>query len=594
MARVLSSYELSEDDLEFQRLLELDVDDFWESQDNVTEYSSAVSSDNEDEPATRYTFAALQALLKKRGLRPADVDTKNWTVDGQTIFQLCRIGDLERVQALVENGVELNMRDAWDATPLYYSCLCGHVGRLLYFFSTVALVTIVEELVRYLLEQGAACDVDTFDGERCYYAALNKDVRDALLAFRGQVLPRGEDGFSGYLRRVFEGLQLLGENSDSDICFQIGGNTIYAHRIVLATRCPYFAELLKDRWRFKRRIKLKHHLASFRSFYALIKYLYTASLDLSEEDTSCFLALCKQCRLETLYKAVLRELSMAEAKRETKHRVLAKITTGGGDNLRILVYGNKHLSILHDDFANLAFNLLTVSKQFNEFEGDMEICLEWFQTNASSLFSDVILKAQQLFLFSHRFVLMRSDYFKGLQSFNEGSPESPFNSYQVWSLDEFDSEIFSQVLYYMYCGKLLVNSDDSTQLVVDILDAGEMLLVPGIKESCGSVLIQQLSSDNAVSLLEIAEIFSMSSLRAACSLVIAADFWDLVRPSKEGDAFTDFLSSLDPAAARSIVEDIRESAVALGGTEDRTMDEREELAERLDAVFELLGFTDLS
>ena len=32
--------------------------------------------------------------------------------------------------------VELNMRDVWDSTPLYYACLCGH-----------------KELVEYLLNR---------------------------------------------------------------------------------------------------------------------------------------------------------------------------------------------------------------------------------------------------------------------------------------------------------------------------------------------------------------------------------------------------------------------------------------------------------
>jgi ankyrin repeat/BTB/POZ domain-containing protein 1 len=407
-------------------------------------------------------------------------------------------------------------------------------------------------------------------------------------------LPRGEDQFSGYLRRVFENLQRWGEESDADICFEIGGSKVYAHRIVLATRCPFFEELLQKRWRFKRRLKFKHPSLSFRAFYSLLKYLYTASLDLSEEDTANFLTLCQYCRLDGLRKAVLRELNIAEAKREPKHRVLAKIAGGGGDSLRILIYGNKHLSSLHEDFARLGMKMLQVSKAFSELDGDMESCLEWFHACPGNLYADVILNVQQRFFFCHRFVLMRSEYFKGLQSFQSVDDIGWNTRFQVWTLDELHPDIFSHLLYYLYCERLCIAQELSTQMLVDILDAGEMLLVPGIKESCASLLIQSLSCENAVSLLQIAETFSLSSLRSACCLIIAADFWDLVRPSKEGDEFTDFLSRLDSCTARSIVEDIRESAVALGGSEDRTLDEREELGERLDAIFELLGFTDLA
>jgi len=56
------------------------------------------------------------------------------------IFQCAVMGRHERVRYLVEvKRVQVNQRDKWDSTPLYYACLAGH-----------------EPLVRYLLEQGAA------------------------------------------------------------------------------------------------------------------------------------------------------------------------------------------------------------------------------------------------------------------------------------------------------------------------------------------------------------------------------------------------------------------------------------------------------
>ena len=50
-----------------------------------------------------------------------------------------------------KEDINLNIRDKWDSTPLYYSCLCGHI-----------------EIVKYLLVNGAKCEANTFDGERCY------------------------------------------------------------------------------------------------------------------------------------------------------------------------------------------------------------------------------------------------------------------------------------------------------------------------------------------------------------------------------------------------------------------------------------------
>jgi len=39
----------------------------------------------------------------------------------------CKAGQLDRVVACVEIlGADVNERDEFDSTPLYYSCLCGH------------------------------------------------------------------------------------------------------------------------------------------------------------------------------------------------------------------------------------------------------------------------------------------------------------------------------------------------------------------------------------------------------------------------------------------------------------------------------------
>ena len=62
----------------------------------------------------------------------------------------CRRGDLKACQEKIAEGVNVNARDRFDYTPLNLSSLCGHF-----------------EVVRLLLESGALCERDTFEGERC-------------------------------------------------------------------------------------------------------------------------------------------------------------------------------------------------------------------------------------------------------------------------------------------------------------------------------------------------------------------------------------------------------------------------------------------
>jgi len=45
----------------------------------------------------------------------------------------CRAGDLARVKFLVEHDeVNVNQKDAFDALPIYFCCLCGHQDVLEY------------------------------------------------------------------------------------------------------------------------------------------------------------------------------------------------------------------------------------------------------------------------------------------------------------------------------------------------------------------------------------------------------------------------------------------------------------------------------
>lgn len=48
-------------------------------------------------------------------------------------------------QLVEKEDIELNVRDKWDSTPLYYACLCGHI-----------------DLVKYLLENGKHSKIKHF------------------------------------------------------------------------------------------------------------------------------------------------------------------------------------------------------------------------------------------------------------------------------------------------------------------------------------------------------------------------------------------------------------------------------------------------
>jgi len=88
------------------------------------------------------------------------------------IYEASRAGDIERLKLLLDEGINVNARDNWDSVALYYACLAGHL-----------------DAARILLEKGAICSENTFDGDRCHYASLNLSVRRLLKAFEARPPP---------------------------------------------------------------------------------------------------------------------------------------------------------------------------------------------------------------------------------------------------------------------------------------------------------------------------------------------------------------------------------------------------------------------
>ncbi|XP_073207466.1 ankyrin repeat and BTB/POZ domain-containing protein 1 isoform X2 [Lepidochelys kempii] len=177
-------------------------------------------------------------------------------MDTSDLFTSCKKGDVSRVRYLLEQrDVEINVRDKWDSTPLYYACLCGH-----------------EELVSYLLASGAKCEANTFDGERCLYGALSDAIRRVLKEYK-QITAKcmKRDYYDVFLQRLLE------QGYQSDIVFIVHGKSFCAHRCILSARSVYFAEMFETKWKGKNMIALKHPLINPAAFGSLLQYLYTVS-----------------------------------------------------------------------------------------------------------------------------------------------------------------------------------------------------------------------------------------------------------------------------------------------------------------------------
>ncbi|KAL4772681.1 hypothetical protein BDW60DRAFT_34204 [Aspergillus nidulans var. acristatus] len=167
------------------------------------------------------------------------------------LCEACRKGDLKVCQEKITEGVNINARDPYDYTPLILASLCGHY-----------------EVAQLLLESGALCERDTFQGERCLYNALNDRIRNLLLEYD---YSKSTDPLQPLAAHIAS-LLVRDQPKTSDIEVDAGEETLYLHKFVLAARSPYFRQKLKaapetTAWKLPSNIPPQ-------AFGTAIKYLY--------------------------------------------------------------------------------------------------------------------------------------------------------------------------------------------------------------------------------------------------------------------------------------------------------------------------------
>lgn len=112
--------------------------------------------------------------------------------------------------------------DDWNPTQ---ASLCGHY-----------------EVVQLLLESGALCERDTFQGERALYNALNDRIRSLLLQYDYSKTRDPLQPLAGHVSSL-----LTRETpKTTDIAITTDGRTFELHKFILSARSPYFAKKLNN------------------------------------------------------------------------------------------------------------------------------------------------------------------------------------------------------------------------------------------------------------------------------------------------------------------------------------------------------------
>ncbi|ETN40337.1 uncharacterized protein HMPREF1541_04613 [Cyphellophora europaea CBS 101466] len=141
------------------------------------------------------------------------------------LCEACRRGDLKVCQEKIQDGVNINAKDQFDYTPLILASLCGNY-----------------ETVQLLLESGALCERDTFQGERCLYNALNDRIRNLLLSYDYSKSTDPLQPLAAHLTSLLSREQ----PRTSDITVSGFDESFALHKFVLAARSPYFKSKLSS------------------------------------------------------------------------------------------------------------------------------------------------------------------------------------------------------------------------------------------------------------------------------------------------------------------------------------------------------------
>lgn len=477
-------------------------------------------------------------------------------MDRNDLFHSCKSGDLSRVQYLVDvKEVDVNVRDTWDSTPLYYACLCGH-----------------KELVRYLLDCGAKCVAKTFDGERCLYGALTDEIRDILKNYKVVDVGHGRKNlYQEFLRQLLES----GENRDIE--FVVHHESIPAHRCILHARSPYFAEMLCTKWANRSVVHIKSSVVRPDAFKALLKYIYTGYLQVSLDCVDDCLRFAKQCQMTTLMEEINKRLEVIEK----------FVPQKPGTEISVLsVEPDPNSSTLQDDLDELAE--LAIPPPLRRLV-DIDDIPFYGEVEDAPPYADICFSVEGHSFYCHQiFFKRRSDYFKALITDHFGEAGGDPSSVPVITLHDISAKIFCKVVYYLYTD-MVENLNDVS--AYELLCNADLFLLVGLKKQCANEIANHLTVENVINVLRVGRMFNLSKLEDQCAEFMANNLEQLINTPEFSDIIKEDAASIQQRQETDsimIVDDIRCHISSSVQTFSAVQEAQEKLAE-LDELLIRLG-----
>jgi ankyrin repeat and BTB/POZ domain-containing protein 1 len=392
-----------------------------------------------------------------------------------------------------------------------------------------------------LLEQGALCERDTFQGERCLYNALNDRIRNLLLSYD---YSKSTDPLQPLAAHITS-LLTRETPKTADIKVQTGDATFDLHKFILSARSPYFAQKLATSpetksWRLSSTVPSQ-------SFETCIRYLYLGDVgaDLSggEEEQAILTGidkLSKQLEVPQLFENILQSGDRRQARQRRTEEI-----EKGRDQIARWFEDNvlKHKLEMDSDKAenvrwdkdNGIFADVLLRADYADEEDDEEapedesaaqhersetlqtrLPIGPFANSQPPCSPSRRRKPRRSVLFpAHRAMLLRSEVFATMfaSPFREGQESTHLQTVPV----DCSPEVLEVILTFLYTEK----ADFSLALALDVLHAADMLFIEKLKQRA-ALLISTLGNGTA-------SVVEAENPRGETDLADIIDIYDVIR-----------------------------------------------------------------
>ncbi|KAF2447145.1 hypothetical protein P171DRAFT_453440 [Karstenula rhodostoma CBS 690.94] len=413
--------------------------------------------------------------------------------------EACRRGDLKVCQEMIQAGVNVNARDRHDYTPLILASLCGHY-----------------EVIQLLLENGALCERDTFQGERCLYNALNDRIRNLLLSYDYAKSSNPLQPLAAHITSLLT----RPEPATADLAIEAYDQSFHVHKFLLAARSPYFAKKLRaapstSTW------ALPQNIPS-RSLGTALQYLYFSEVSMrramhglnDEEETLVVKGIDKigrQLEMDRLFDHIT-EVADRRLLRQKRAEELIR----GRDQLETWFNENvlqNKVQVETANVDNLKWNrdnsiyadiLLRADDAEEDYESDETDAASPAPSGSSTPPARSILglpvksrspsrsrKPRKSTIYpAHKAMLLRSEYFSTMLNspFREAQ-QTPY--LQIVTLD-CSPRVLETVLTFLYTER----SDFGLDVAIDVLFTADQLFIEKLKQRA-ALIISTLGNGNS-------------------------------------------------------------------------------------------------